>query len=201
MEVTREEWLQAAIAMARPHFINIGQPLPERIRVAVGFTSAGSRGKRIGECWSDTTSADGTFEIFIVPTIDDSAKVLEILTHELVHTAVGIDAGHGPEFKKAALAIGLKGKMTATVAGDGWFKWALPVLSELGPIPHARIEGGTHTGPKKQKTALLKASCTDDACGAVIRITRKWVDVAQGKLYCPVCQGEHPMAVEGGEED
>ena len=30
--------------------------LPDRIRVAIGFTSAGRKGKAIGECW-DTDAA------------------------------------------------------------------------------------------------------------------------------------------------
>ena len=86
----------------------------------IGFTSAGQRGKRIGECWSDLASADGAFEIFIVPGIDDAARIAGILTHELVHAAVGLKAGHGAVFAKAARALGLEGKMTATTEGPEW---------------------------------------------------------------------------------
>jgi ribulose 1,5-bisphosphate carboxylase large subunit-like protein len=34
---------------------------------------------------------------------------MEVLAHELCHAAVGVDAGHGPEFRAIAHAIGLRG--------------------------------------------------------------------------------------------
>src|SRR3546814_3233076 len=66
--------------------------------VAIGFTSAGAKGKAIGECWDNRLSADGHFEIFIRPDLAHApdampAQIAAILAHELVHAAVGIPAG------------------------------------------------------------------------------------------------------------
>jgi hypothetical protein len=89
------------------------------VRVAIGFTSRGAKAKAIGECWDNRLSADGHFEIFIRPDLAHApdampAQIAAILAHELVHAAVGIPAGHGKAFKRAALGLGLVGPMRAT---------------------------------------------------------------------------------------
>lgn len=176
--LTREQWLQDFIQAARPHFERVNAPLPANIRVAVGFTSQGARGKAIGQCWAAQASADAHFEIFIHPKIADSHEVGAILTHELVHAAVGLEAAHGPVFRRAAVAIGLEGKMTATVVGADWHLWADAVIEALGPIPHAKLSSSLI---KKQGTRMLKVSCDD--CGFTFRSTAKWLDGRA--LTCP----------------
>jgi hypothetical protein len=188
---TREAWLQAFATEARPHFKDAGFPLPENIRMAVGFTSKGDKGKRIGECWASEASQDGTFEIFIVPRLSDSARVADILTHELAHCAAGIAAGHGPIFGKLARALGLEGKLTATTGGEKWHLWANPILDALGPIPHASLgSSAISSGPKKQTTRMIKVTC--DTCGFSFRTSRQWIDKAGDEgLRCPdvTCDG------------
>src|SRR3546814_2433575 len=88
---------RVAAGMA-PLFEALEAPLPDRVRVAIGFTSAGAKGKAIGECWDNRLSADGHFEIFIRPDLAHApdampAQIAAILAHELVHAAVGIPAG------------------------------------------------------------------------------------------------------------
>ncbi len=61
---TREEWLNRVVDLMAPWFARLGHPLP-RVRIAIGFPSTGSRGKRVGECWDRVNSAVGTFEILI----------------------------------------------------------------------------------------------------------------------------------------
>lgn len=184
---TREAWLQAFIYAAKPYFETVGAPIPVNTRVAVGFTSKGSRGTRIGECWSHKASADEHFEIFIVPSLADPVDIAAVLTHELVHAAVGLEAKHGPIFKGVATALGLGGKMTATVPTDAWHKWADPLLDALGPIPHASLHGGSSSGPPKQKTFLKKLEC--DCCGWTARVTAKHID-PYSSLCCPTrCGG------------
>lgn len=186
---TREDWLNAFIGYARPVFEAANAPLPSNVRVAVGFTSKGVKGSRIGECWSDSASEDGHFEIFLKPTLDNVARICDVLTHELVHAAVGIQAGHGPAFKRVAMCIGLKGKMTATTAGAEWYAWALPIIERLGPMPYGALStGGFSTSRKKQRTALLKVECPE--CGWLARVTAKHIDV-HTHLNCPVpnCDG------------
>ena len=111
----RESWLnRVAVGMA-PLFEALGAPLPSRVRVAIGFTSCGAKGKAIGECWDNRCSGDGHFEIFIRPDLAYApdampAQIAAILAHELVHAAVGIAAGHGRAFKRIALGLGLVGR-------------------------------------------------------------------------------------------
>lgn len=196
---TREEWLNAFVAAARPEFTRVGASLPDKVRVSVGFTSTGARSSRIGECHASDASGDGHFEIFLKPTIDTDARIADILTHELVHAAVGLEAGHGPAYKRVATALGLVGRMTSTTASAAWYAWALPILGALGPMPYAAIVGGQHTGKPKQKTNLLKVECP--ACGWLARVTNKHI-ANHAHLNCPVpdCVGVLATDADEGEE-
>src|SRR3546814_10099497 len=66
---TRESWLNAVAQGMAPLFEALDAPLPDRVRVAIGFTSRGAKAKAIGECWDNRLSADGHFEIFIRPDL------------------------------------------------------------------------------------------------------------------------------------
>src|SRR3546814_3197387 len=86
----RESWLNRVAAGMAPLFEALDAPLPDRVRVAIGFTSRGAKAKAIGECWDNCLSADGHFEIFIRPDLahapdDMPAQIAAILAHELVH--------------------------------------------------------------------------------------------------------------------
>ena len=158
----RESWLnRVAVGMA-PLFTALGTPLPDRVRVAIGFTSRGAKGRAIGECWDNRLSGDGHFEIFIRPDLAHApdampAQIAAILAHELVHAAVGIAAGHGKAFKRVAVGLGLIGPMRATTPGDAFLAVVAPILAAAGPLPHARLDtGGETTAPKKQATRMLK---------------------------------------------
>lgn len=192
---TREQWLNAFVTRARDVFTALGEPIPVQVRVSVGFTSSGARGKVISECWSEQRSRDATYEIFIRPTQDDASRVADILTHELCHAVVGLDVGHKAPFKRCAKAVGLEGKMTATVAGEAWHSWADPILADLGPLPHAALDDRLR---KKQSTRLLKVEC--DACGVVARMTKKHI---LGNMRCPHrgCKGRFVCdAMDDGDE-
>lgn len=182
--MNREQWLQNVAEKMAPWFAELGHELP-KYRAAVGFTSKGMRSKRIGECWSGIASGDGTFEIFIVPTIDDPMRIADILAHELVHAAVGLEAKHGRKFGKVARAIGLEGKLTATVAGPLFLEKVKPILDAVGPLPHARLSDdplSRSSAPKKQSTRMLKCECSE--CGYTARTTAKWLKEA-GAPICP----------------
>lgn len=179
---TRERWLNDFVELARPIFEDNGFPIPEKIRVSVGWTSKGARGKAIGECWSHKASADGTFEIFVSPLLSDASRVCDVLTHELIHAAVGLECGHRGQFRVCAVKLGLEGRMTATIAGTLWHEWADPIVEKLGAFPHATLKGQS-SGKKKQTTRMLKAECE---CGYVIRLTKTWAE--QGLPTC-MCGG------------
>jgi ribosomal protein S27E len=184
----REAWLKAFTDAAAPHFEEAGAPIPANVRCSIGFSSKGVRSNRIGECWADVVSQDAHFEIFIVPALQsDSSRIADILTHELVHAAVGLEAGHGPKFAKVAKALGLEGKMTATTAGARWHAWADPILEQLGPMPGASLGGSaSSSAPKKQTTRMLKVECPD--CGFSFRTTAKHLE-AHDELTCPTACG------------
>ena len=141
----RESWLNRVAIGIAPLFTALGTPLPDRVRVAIGFTSAGRKGKAIGECWDNRRSADGHFEIFIRPDLAHApdampSQIAAILAHELVHAAVGIAAGHGKAFKRIALGLGLVGPMRATTPGEAFLAAVAPILAAAGPLPHARLD-------------------------------------------------------------
>ena len=75
--------------------------------------------------------------------------------------------------------------MTATHADPNLVKVIKRLAKKCGKYPHADMTG--LGGRTKQTTRLVKATCLGTECGAVIRITNKWVDVAEGNLTCPVC--------------
>jgi hypothetical protein len=198
----RESWLNDVADRLRPAFAQLGAPLPDRLRIAIGFPSTGRRAKARGECWDSTASADDTFEIFIRPDLAEAdggmaMLVAAALAHELVHAAVGIKAGRGPEFRKVALGIGLIGPMRATGPGPAFLALAAPIIDAVGPLPHARLlvdkshadanpqdeDAPLTTSPRKQASRHVK--CTCPACGYIARTSRSWIDQA-GPPHCPL---------------
>jgi hypothetical protein len=171
---TREEWLNAAIVFLGPLFEEAGAPVPDKVRVSIGFGSTGRKSSRVGECWDNAASVDSHFEIFIRPEIEDAIKALDILAHELVHAAVGLKAGHGKPFRDVALAIGLTGKMKSTVE---------KMHSKLGAFPHAPLMGDN--GRKKQTTRLINCECkncfNDKGKPYSIRMSREFAQDAASR--------------------
>lgn len=194
---SREGWLKEATDLLRPHFQTAGHPLPEAVRFSIGFPSTGRKGKAIGEHWHSVASADEHHEIFIRADQSDPVRVLGILAHELTHAAVPLGSGHGPVFKKAALAVGLEGKMREALPGAVFNARLGEIAAELGPLPHGtlRLDQQGDDSPKKQGTRLLKAECEAAGCGYTVRITRKWLEA----VGAPCCPAHGAMAVEGWE--
>ena len=185
---TREGWLNAAVAELRGWFREIDVELPDSIRVACGWSKRA--GKGIGWCWKQSASSDKTSEIQISPEIDDATKVLATLVHELIHAHDDGESKHAGEFKRVAVAIGLEGKMTATVAGSSLQgRLSELVKNTLGQYPHAAINPALSTIPK-QSTRMIKLECPDD--GYTVRTTKKWI--GQGMPSCP-CGSEMELAV------
>jgi hypothetical protein len=183
----REEWLTRLMALMAPEFEQLGKPLViEQIRVTCGFPSRralGTKGRTIGQCWPPTASEAGRHEILISPTIADSIEVGAVLLHELIHVAVGVEAGHGPLFRKAALQLGLMGKMTATVATEGLNERLNTLINDthMGPYPHAALDPSRMP---KQSTRLVKLQCSDTRCGYGVWTTRQWIE-GRGLPTCP----------------
>lgn len=179
----REEWLNRVAALLLPEFTRVaGVDTYPRFRVSCGFPSTGKRGRRIGECWAPTASADETHEIFIHPSESDPVQVSAILTHELAHAVAGIPAKHGPEFKRIVRPLGLEGRACATVPGAGFRELIRPVLERAGAYPHASLlSGGVSSRGPKQTTRMIKVVCP--GCGYTLRAARAWLE--KGVPACP----------------
>ena len=186
--MNREDWLKTAEQSMKSWIVAEGYAYPAQTRISCGFPKA-SRGRNhsIGQCWTSKASSDDTAEIFISPTQANPARVCDILLHEMVHATVGVDCGHKKPFIKLARALGLEGKITATVAGEALTQRISTMLDTLPAYPHAELHPlDGLKGPKKQTTALLKVEC--GSCGYIARVTAKWID-SVGAPICP-CNGE-----------
>ena len=147
------------------------------MRVSCGFPGGGSARKRIGECWS-TASADGVSQVFVSPILADPVDVLATLAHELVHAFDDCKSGHKGAFTRIARAVGLTGKMTATVAGPELAETLKAIAADLGDYPHKAIKLGAI---KVQSTRMRKVLCEVD--GYTLRTTTKWLEF--GLPTCP----------------
>ena len=179
---TREPWLLAAIDELRPVFALHAAPIPAALQVSIGFPSTGAlrrRSPRIGECWPPEASLDGRHHLFLSPLLTEPLPILATLVHELVHAAVGTRVRHRAPFRRLALAVGLRGRMTATLAGPALAVQLTELAARLGSFPHAGIvPDGNRI---KQGTRLQKIACP--ACGYTARTTAKWI--ATGLPTCP----------------
>ena len=190
----REEWMgEGHKLLADRLFKPAGHKLPSKVRYSCGFPGGGSSRKRIGECWYPAEDSDGWFNVFVSPVEDDAVEVLGVQCHELCHVIVGSDAGHGPAFRKLALAIGLTGKMTSTVASPELKAKLKRIARELGKYPHQKIDLGQR---KKQTTRMLKCEC--EFCGYTVRVARTWLEY--GAPVCPVHREEMDIVPSGGDD-
>lgn len=181
---TREAWLLALVESVRPWFADAGAPLPKAVRISVGFSSKGARSNVIGQCWDPSADEHGISHIFVHPMLNDLTIVVAAVVHELVHAAVGCAAKHGKDFRRPAMALGLEGKMTATVASEELTERLKPIIKDLGSYPHGALAGGTSSGKPKQTTRMLKCECAK--CGYVVRTTAKWLD----EVGAPICPAD-----------
>lgn len=190
---TREAWLVAAVEELGAIFAEVGETLPA-VRVSVGWPGGnGRKNAVIGQCWSTAASADKVAQLFVSPVLDDAVRVLDVLAHELVHAIDDCQSGHKGRFAKIAKAIGLEGKMTATVAGDDLKVRLGAILDTLGAYPHAALAAAQGAdGPKKQTTRQLKVECAEGS-GYKVRMTRQWLD----EVGAPICPCHSEPMIEG----
>ncbi len=155
--IARELWLQAAVTKLRPRYAAHGK-LPATIHAIVSWPrgSKTAIGQFFGTTW--VTNKKDTY-IAVSPAVKEPVEVLAILVHELIH-ALGIN-GHGADFKKPAQALGLEGKMRATVAGADLIKDLTQVAKLLGPYPHVAMHDAK--APKKKAKTKNSIRCVSPA--------------------------------------
>jgi len=196
----RESWLSAAAIMLQHEVFPAAGIDPAawesyRYRVACGFP-IGFRGSRtgkvtLGQAFDPSISADGTFEVFINPILDNPVDVIAVLAHELIHVEAGIACGHRGRFASVARAIGLTGPMTATVPGDELRGKLQRIVAELGVYPHAKVNPNAR---RKQGTRLLKLQC--GSCNWTARLSGLQARRLHAASACPVCASVNSLIVE-----
>lgn len=202
-KINREEWLTRVMQRDIMPLIAAQGGKVSKFRVSVGWPR-GSRGGKtaesIGQCWDPKHSADGHYEVFVSPKLG-AFDALQVLVHEAVHIGAGIECGHKGAFKKIATAVGLVGKMTATVAGDDLGRRIRAWIADMPEYPHGPMSAVDGAGKeKKPGSRLIKACC--ECCEYTVRVTQKWIDVAVPTCPNPECDGfEEAMLVDKPEEE
>ena len=188
-KLTREGWLNRLVdQLCKPLFREQGYEIPRNLPLSCGWPSTGAlarRNRRIGECWIPERSADATWEIFVSPRLDDHYEVAGTVVHEVVHAVVGCEAGHGKEFRRAAIAVGLTGSMRATELSRTLKERVHALFEPPDPFPrypHAKLDGSPER--KRQTNRHLKAYCP--CCW--ICVCRVSATVARKAMpICPLC--------------
>lgn len=178
---TREEWLNAAVALLNPMFAKTeGVSLkPARsVLVSAGWPRRDRGGRVIGQCYN-SLPGEGANHVFISPMLSTATDVLPTLLHELIHAADDCKSQHKGEFRKAWKALGFVGKPTQSDPSPELKAALRAIAGELGAYPHKKLN--PQTVGKPQTTRMLKVEC--GGCGCVVRMTRRWLDEAG----LPVC--------------
>ena len=197
--ITREEWLVSGVELLQDRvFKQAALEIPKDVKVACGFPSSNAKaGKNqsIGVCHPRSHSEDKVNEIFINPCESDSLRVLDVLAHELIHAIDDCKNGHKKPFKDMAVAIGLTGKMTATVASPELEEILQKMVVEIGKYPHAKIDTSQK---KKQTTRQKKVECS--SCEGIFYTSRKHLQALSDYSPCPFCSEEGSLVFETGED-
>ena len=202
---TREQWLMEGARMLEKEVFNpAGYKLPKGIRITMSRTESNRKtsSKTLGVCMNRRLSSDNTHEILMNLELDNPIAILDVLAHELIHT-ICFEDGHGNEFRKIALAIGLEGQMRSTTAGEILTKKLKKIARKLGKFNHAKL---AKTMPK-DKARLFKVVCQNFLCGFSYRTTRTWIFgtmtnanpacMAIEDYSCPCCKSEMKPIVNG----
>lgn len=186
---TREQWLTEAVKLiTKAVFTPKDIDVPE-VRVSVGWP--GGRGKKagvIGQCFASSMAADKVAQVFVSPQLADSTRVLQTLTHELIHAVDDCKDGHKGNFVKVAKVVGFLPKWTSSEnLSDDLLDTLKGLAEKLGTYPHAALSGGEE-GPKVQKTYMLKVQCPEDN-EYFVRMTQTKLD-EYGAPLCPCHSSE-----------
>lgn len=191
--LNREGWLTELALQIEPVFKGFAIA---KYRVTCGWPSTnalGMKSRRIGECHSSKSSKGDVFEIFVSPLLDVPIRVAGVLTHEITHIVAGIDAGHGPGFKKVCKIVGLtNGKPTEAMPGTLLEEKLDKIVEKLGPYPHQAIVPTLKT---KKPPSSISLVCAE--CGCRISMSKKW----HGEVGAPTCGCGGEMTEKSGGED
>lgn len=204
--MNREEWLEKLVEYLRPHYLASEVPIPDRVRVSVGWPSQrglSEKNRVVGQCWMIESTADAVNQIYISPLLAEGIQAAKTLAHELVHAALPTGSGHKKPFIAACKKAGLTdGPPKSVEPGPELTVKIEAMLAEMPPYPHAAIT--PKSADKKQTTRMLRLSCTGDETDElheeyILRGTKKVI--ALGLPICPLCEKEMKTDdAEKGEE-
>jgi hypothetical protein len=193
-QITREQWLEAAVAVIVKANPTVEFP---PVKVSCSWPGGGSARKRIGECWARKASQAKVNEVFISPKLEDPAKVVAVLVHELAHAIDDCKNGHKAAFVKIAKSIGCEGKptqMEPTIEAAAAL--VVKIEAKVGAFPHRRLDMSSR---KKQSTRMLKCECT--SCKAIWRMSAKVIAMVEDAMSCPICHTDEGIAIDGQQAD
>ena len=168
---TREDWLNACASEIARHAratnpegrAGLNEETP--FRVSCGFApSLGRRKANQSGVIPPVASEDDTAEVFVAPTIADSAEVISALI-PLMACVISDDYKNGSRYRKVLNRL------------NGF----APRLSVLGDYPHAEV---TLPTLRKQSTRLIKVAC--NPCGYIARVSNTTLST-HGAPICPSC--------------
>lgn len=174
---SREAWLIEVASKVRPMIAKRANiEVPATTLISCGLPSIralSSKNRTIGQCWVKQG------QVFVSPVIEHPLDVAQVLVHELLHAGLPNGTGHKAPFKRAADAMALGGKPTATIRTEEFDAYMLPVIQKVGSYPHRALvaEKGS-----KQTTRLVKLECPD--CGYIVRTTAKWIETGLPSCSC-----------------
>ncbi len=173
-ELNREGWLTEVAHKIIPVFRGFNLRA-ESFRVTCGWPAKGAlsrRSRRVGECHGAQNSTAGIFELFISPLLEKPLDVAGTVAHEMCHVAAGVEAGHGPGFKKVAKFVDLTaGKPTSAGPGPRLAERLERIIGSVGPYPHRAMAPQMKAA---KAGSAVKLECRE--CGCKVIISRRWMD-------------------------
>jgi hypothetical protein len=141
----REGWLRAAADEFRRWIKQVSDIEVPDCRISMGYGGVNYEKKVRGVCWHHDVDGGGLNQIFITPEVDDTATILAILLHELVHAALNsVDDPkwnhHGGRFAEYATRMGLCAPFTTATPGIPTLAQFMVIAAELGDFPHAALK-------------------------------------------------------------
>ena len=130
-------------------------------------------------------------------TTNESVSVAGIVMHEMLHTMT-VGHGHRGEFVYIGREAGLTGKPTAMMANPDTplhDRLKKEVVQVLGRYPHKAVKLNNRMAKRGQRGIGSRSIKCECSCGCIVRLTRVWIDKAEGAIYCPVGGIEHDLMV------
>lgn len=189
--MNREFWLTEMARMLQPLFKGFTLR-PYKVTCGWPLTGAiGQRKRTLGVCFGEGWSTDRFHEIFISPLIADPVEVAGTVCHELAHVAAGIDAKHGPVYKRVARHVGLtRGKATQAMPGLRLTDKIKKLIEVAGPYPHSAMKPVLKAA---KPSTSVSVRCGE--CGCVAVLSAKWIATSGP----PTCGCGGSMSPKGGD--